>query len=329
MTPPRALVTGANGQDGRLLTGTLVARGWDVIAVVRPGHAGGPPAEGIVATSPVDLGDAEATRRVILDHAPDHIFHLGAVSSVAQSWADPLTTTRVNGMSTVAVLEAAADLGDRGHPVHVVNASSAEIFAGAAVTPQDERTPIAPNSPYGAAKAYGHTMGAVARARGVEVANAILYPHESPLRPSRFVTRKITAGVAAIATGRATQIVLGNIDARRDWGWAPDYVDAMTILADHRANDDYVVATGESHSVGDFLATAFRVAGIESWHEMVTADPALVRPADGVDLVGDHRKITEEFGWRPTTVFDEVVAAMVRHDLNLASRSDDRRAAAV
>lgn len=203
---------------------------------------------------------------MITDHAPDHIFHLGAVSSVSESWHDPLTTARVTAMSTVAILEAASALTDLGHRVHVVNASSAEIFAGSTITPpQDETTPIAPASPYGAAKAYGHTMAGVARSKGLQVANAILYPHESPpLRSTRFVTRKITAGVAAIAVGSTEPLVLGNLDARRDWGWAGDHVSAMITLAVNRANDDYVVATGESHSVGEFVATPSRWPGFRS-----------------------------------------------------------------
>ncbi|MEO9326900.1 GDP-mannose 4,6-dehydratase [Gordonia aurantiaca] len=327
MTPPRALVTGANGQDGHLLTEELVGRGWEVIAVVRPGTEPSFVPERPVTVASVDLADPESTRRVITDHAPDHIFHLGAVSSVAESWRDPLTTARVTAMSTVAILDAVSALAERGQRTHVVNASSAEIFAGSGVTPQDETTPISPASPYGAAKAYGHTMAAVGRAKGLEVANAILYPHESTLRPTRFVTRKITAGVAAIAAGTGERLVLGNLDARRDWGWAPDYVEAMITLATNRANDDYVIATGESHSVGEFVATAFEAAGITSWEELVTTDPSFVRPADGVDLVGDHTKITTEFGWRPTVRFAGVVGAMVRHDLEIARTTDDRSAA--
>ncbi|GAC52251.1 GDP-mannose 4,6-dehydratase [Gordonia amicalis] len=327
MTPPRALVTGANGQDGHLLIEELVTLGWDVVAVVRPGRAVGRSSGGNVVMSPVDLADPESTRRVITDHAPDHIFHLGAVSSVSESWHDPLTTARVTAMSTVAILEAASALTDLGHRVHVVNASSAEIFAGSTITPQDETTPIAPASPYGAAKAYGHTMAGVARSKGLQVANAILYPHESPLRSTRFVTRKITAGVAAIAVGSTEPLVLGNLDARRDWGWAGDHVSAMITLAVNRANDDYVVATGESHSVGEFVATAFEVAGIPEWEHLVTTDPSFVRAADGVDLVGDPRRIRDEFGWRPRTGFTEVVEAMVRHDLALLGADQPRRAA--
>jgi GDPmannose 4,6-dehydratase len=175
---------------------------------------------------------------------------------------------------------------------------------------------VRPLNPYGAAKAYAHLAVGVQRQRGVHASSLVLYNHESPRRPDRFVTRKITRGVAAIAQGRASELVLGNLDARRDWGWAPDYVDAMVRAA--RADDpgDYVIATGVGHTVRDFVATAFRNAGITDWEALVTSDPALTRPADATDLTGDSTRARERLGWAPTVDFDGVVAAMVAADLS-------------
>lgn len=317
MTARRALVTGAGGQDGHLLCGQLIARGWSVVGVIAaPGDDPLPDGVEPVVTDLSDVGNCTELVRTI---RPDTIFHLAAISSVGQSWDDPIGTGQVNALSTVALLTGARDLVRSGHPVHVVNASSGELFAGASCAPQNEQTPICPTSPYGVAKAYGHLMGAAFRAEDVSVSNAILYPHESPYRSPRFVTRKITQGVAEIVAGQRTELTLGNLDARRDWGWAPDYVEAMLTLAAHRANDDFVVATGESHSVADFVAAAFAAADIDDWRAYVRSDDAFFRPADSVDLVGDSTHLRTTYGWHPTRTFPDVVGAMVAHDLNLLS----------
>ncbi|MDS1116005.1 GDP-mannose 4,6-dehydratase [Gordonia westfalica] len=321
MSPQLALVTGATGQDGSLLVEELLARGWFVDAIVRPSFSDAESLPGAVRSHEVDLADGIALRDRIVDARPDFIFHLGAVSSVYESWQFPLSTSQINSISTVAVLDAASVLHDMGFESHVVNASSAEIFAGSSDSPQSEGTAVVPISPYGASKAFGLHMARIARHRGVKVSNAILYPHESTRRDPSFVTRKITRTVAAIAAGSDENLVLGNLDARRDWGWAEDYVKAMLLLADSKVSDDYVIATGESHSVRDFAATAFRVAGIESWEGRLVTDPSLARPTDGVDLVGDCSKLRREHGWRPTKRFVEIVTEMVSHDLALASGS--------
>lgn len=312
----RALVTGVGGQDGSYLAERLLADGLEVHALVldderRPPHC--PPE---VTLHVGDVADVEGTRRLVLDLAPDEVYNLAAISSVAQSWQEPDLVARVNGMAPVGLLESARLLHDRGRDVRVVQASSAEIFGEPARTPQDEDTPVRPLNPYGAAKAYAHLAVGVARQRGLHASSMVLYNHESPRRPEKFVTRKITSTVAAIARGRADRLVMGNLDARRDWGWAPDYVDAMVRAARAETPRDYVVATGESHSVGDFVAAAFAEAGIEDWQPLVHTDPAFVRPADATDLVGDSSLARAELGWSPTIGFTEVVARMVAADLD-------------
>ncbi|QIK75270.1 GDP-mannose 4,6-dehydratase [Nocardioides piscis] len=304
----RALITGVGGQDGSYLAERLVADGVEVHALVldegrRPPYC---PSEVILHLG--DLADVEATRRLVVDLAPDEIYNLAAISSVAQSWSEPDLVSRVNGFAAVALLESARQVGEH---VRFVQASSAEIFGEPATSPQDEDTPVAPTNPYGAAKAYAHLSVAVQRRRGLHASSLVLYNHESPRRPERFVTRKITAGVAAIAQGRADELVLGNLSARRDWGWAPDYVEAMLLAARADEPQDFVIATGVAHSVRDFVAAAFRHAGIEDWEGLVRSDPGLTRPADATELRGDATRARERLGWRPSMQFDEIVIRMV------------------
>jgi GDPmannose 4,6-dehydratase len=308
----RALVTGIGGQDGSYLAERLLADGTEVHALVLQDDATPPFCPPEVTLHLGDVADVDATRRLVLDLAPDEVYNLAAISSVAQSWQQPDLTARVNGLAAVALMESARQVGDH---VRVVQASSAEIFGQPNFSPQNELTHIKPLNPYGAAKAYAHLAVAVQRQRGVHASSLVLYNHESPRRPDRFVTRKITRGVAAIARGRAGELVLGNLDARRDWGWAPDYVDAMVRAARADEPGDYVIATGVGHTVRDFVATAFRHAGITDWEALVTSDPALTRPADATDLTGDATRARERLGWAPTVDFDGVVAAMVAADL--------------
>ncbi|NYE35861.1 GDPmannose 4,6-dehydratase [Nocardioides cavernae] len=308
----RALITGIGGQDGTYLAERLVGEGCEVHALVlaADGHPAYCPDEVVLHTG--DLGDIEATRRLVLDLAPQEVYNLAAISSVAQSWEEPDRTAHVNGHAAVALMESARRVGG----VRLVQASSAEMFGEASESPQDEETPIAPVNPYGAAKAFAHLSARVFRQRDVHVSSAILYNHESPRRPSRFVTRKITSTVAAIARGDADELVLGNLDARRDWGWAPDYVDAMVRAARADAPSDYVVATGTAHSVRDFVAAAFAAAGIDDWEGLVRQDAAFYRPADPTELVGDASRAREELGWVPSVDFAELVRRMVLADLS-------------
>ncbi|MBB6628531.1 GDP-mannose 4,6-dehydratase [Nocardioides sp. KIGAM211] len=311
----RAFVTGIGGQDGSYLAERLLDEGVEVHALA---HAAEPlPRAPGVVLHRGDLTHVHEVRALLLDVAPDEIYNLAAVSSVARSWSEPELTAQVNGAAAVALLESALQLQEKtGKSVRFVQASSAEIFGEPASSPQDESTPIRPVNPYGAAKAYAHLMVDVYRHRDLHAVGAILYNHESPRRPAGFVTRKITSTVAAIVQGRAASLTLGNLDARRDWGWAPDYVDALVRAARAEHAHDYVVATGVGHSVREFVDAAFRRVGITDWGSLVTTDPEFVRPVDPTDLTGDATRARELLGWAPTVGFDELVGRMVDADLD-------------
>ena len=322
MTAVRALVTGATGQDGSYLVEQLLAEGAEVHALVRDEDG----AHGATSLPPgvhahvADLTDGRALEDVVARVAPGELYNLGGLSSVALSWEEPALTAQVTGVAVGYLLRAAFELQERtGEPVRVVQASSAEIFGHAVQVPQDEDTPVRPLTPYGAAKAYAHHLVGVYRARGLHASACILYNHESPRRPEAFVTRKITAGAARIARGLQDGLAMGNLDARRDWGWAPDYVSAMVLAARADAARDYVVATGVAHSVRDFVAAAFRAAGIDDWESRVTLDPRFARPSDAPEQVGDAGRARELLGWAPTVDFDEIVRRMVENDLALLS----------
>ncbi len=312
----RAFVTGVGGQDGGYLAEALLARGVDVHALALP-HETTPDVPDAVRLHRGDVTDVVATRELLLDLAPDQVYNLAAVSSVARSWTEPDLVAAVNGSAAVALLESTRRVQERhGVDVRFVQASSAEVFGEPAAAPQDESTPLRPLNPYGAAKAYAHLMVGVHRSRGLHASALVLYNHESPRRPPGFVTRRITSTVAAIVQGRAERLTLGNLDARRDWGWAPDYVAAMIAAAEAPAAGDYVIATGVARSVRDVVAAAFAHAGVDDWEHLVEADPALARPADATELVGDASRAREVLGWTPTVGFDEIVARMVDADLH-------------
>ena len=313
-----AFITGVSGQDGGYLAERLLADGTEVHGLVRSVEDATPVQAAMPGLSlhVGDLNEVDSVARLIRRLAPDEIYNLAGISSVAQSWAEPIETGRVSGLAAAGLLHAAWEFGEsEGRRIRVVQASSAEIFGNPDVSPQDESTPIAPITPYGAAKAYAHHMVRVYRGRGLHAVSAVLYNHESPRRPTTFVTRKITQGAARIARGEQTELRMGNLDARRDWGWAPDYVDAMIRAARHSEPDDYVVATGESHSVREFVEAAFVHAGVEDWEHYVRVDPAFVRPVDAIELTGDSGRAKRTLGWRTTMSFSEIVARMVEADL--------------
>jgi len=316
-----ALVTGVTGQDGSYLLERLVDEGVEVHGLV---HTGDPLLPEVRAAHPGlhlhdgDLADRASLRSLVRDVSPDELYNLAGVSSVAQSWQEPELTGELNGLAVTTLLEAALGAQEAtGRPVAVVQASSAEIFGDPEHTPQNERTPIRPTNPYGAAKAYAHHMASIYRSRGLPVSSCILFNHESPRRPPSFVTRKITQGAARIARDGTGVIRLGNLDARRDWGWAPDYVDALVRAVRHPHADDYVVASGTTHSVAEFAAAALTRAGVADWGRWVATDPGLLRPADATQLVGDPSKARAVLGWEATMSFDGLVAAMVDHDMDL------------
>lgn len=319
-----ALVTGAAGQDGSYLLERLLADGWRVHALVRQGDVprpAAPGAPGELVVSRVDLRDGPALARTVAASGAELVVNLGGVSSVARSWQDPVEVAEASGSAVAHLLAGVTELERGGVPVRVVQASSAEVFGSPQQVPQDEATPLAPTSPYGAAKAFAHHLVQAHRARGGFGVNVVLYNHESPRRPTSFVTRKITAGAAAVAAGRAEHLVLGSLDVARDWGWAPDYVDALLRAGLHDEPGDYVVATGTAHTVAEFAAAALARVGVQDWRATVRTDPSLVRPVDAPVLVGDASRARRVLGWRPTVDFDELVGRMVDHDVELLRRS--------
>lgn len=309
----RALITGVSGQDGSYLSALLRAREYDVHGVVKPGDALADDAE--LTLHGADLTDPDALRAVVAAVMPHELYNLGGLTSVAASWGDPVSTVHVNGSAVAALLEACWNLHEAGHEVAFVQASSAEIFGYAEESPQSETTAVAPVSPYGAAKALGHFLVGAFRARGLHASSAILYNHESPIRPETFVTRKITASAARISRGLQDRLVLGNLEAQRDWGWAPDFVEALHRMATRPVGGDFVIGTGESHSVREFVEAAFHAAGIEDWESYVDTDSSFLRAADPTRQVADISKARSELGWAPTIGFAELVERLVRADL--------------
>lgn len=310
-----ALVTGATGQDGGYLVERLLADGLEVHATARrSADAAAAPWLSRAVLHEVDLQDTDALAGLVRDVGADEVYNLAAVSSVAQSWRDPLTTARINGLAVAALLQACEDSG---RETRFVQASSAEIFGASQEVPQTEQTPVAPVNPYGAAKAYAHQLTGVYRHRGLHASACILFPHESVRRPDTFVSRKITRTAAAVSLGLESELVMGDLTPRRDWGWAPDYVDAMVRAARHPEAGDFVIATGRAHSVGEFVAAAFAAVGITDWRPLVRQDPQFMRPAEAVDQQGDPTRARELLGWEPTVGFEEIVSRMVQADLEL------------
>jgi GDPmannose 4,6-dehydratase len=319
----RALITGITGQDGSYLADRLVAEGAEVHGLVRAHdresatllrrHPG-------IVLHEGDLADLDGLRRLVADVAPAELYNLAGISSVAQSWKEPSLTGLVTGVAAAALLEAAADVPG----IRVVQASSSEIFGEPDQAPQSETTSIAPTSPYGAAKAYAHRMAEFARLRGTFVAAAILYNHESPRRPETFVTRKITSAAVRIAAGTQDELELGDLDVARDWGWAPDYVDALIRMIRADRPDTFVVATGESHTVREFVAAAFAAAGVADWESHVRTNPEFFRSGEINHMRGDSSRAREVLGWRPTVSFTDLVGRMVDAD-RTASTGDSAR----
>ncbi len=316
-----ALITGISGQTGSYLADQLLEDGWVVHGLVRESDRR--PASS-VEPSPVlhdgDLADAARLDELVDSLAPDVVFNLGGLTSVAASWHSPIETEAVTARPVAVLLDACRRSAERtGRRVAFVQASSAEMFGQAEEVPQRESTPIRPLNPYGAAKAYGHHLVGVYRAAGVDASSCILFNHESPRRPETFVTRKITAGVARIHLGLESRLRLGNLDAVRDWGWAPDYARALALAAGHPG--DYVIATGVAHSVAEFVAMAFAAVGITDWRSHVEQDPAFMRPADAAIQTGDASRAREVLGWSPTMDLESIVSAMVAHDVALLGAS--------
>lgn len=316
MVTKRALITGVTGQDGSYLAELLLAKGYEVYGMVRrgssPNLARVAHLEGRLHLLPGDLLDSQSLWEVVETARPDEVYNLAAQSFVGTSWRQPVLTSECNALGVTRLLDAVRKLAPQ---ARFYQASSSEMFGQARETPQRESTPFHPRSPYGVAKAYGHWITVNYReSYGLFACSGILFNHESPRRSVEFVTRKISDGVARIKLGLADELVLGNLEARRDWGFAGDYVEAMWRMLQQPEPDDYVIATGQAHAVQDFVATAFAHVGLD-WQPYVRQDPQYMRPAEIDLLVGDPTKAYRTLGWRPTVGFAELVAMMVEADL--------------
>lgn len=325
---PTALITGIAGQDGAYLAAFLRGKGYRVVGMVQPGaeiRADLQPHLKGLETIRGDLRDAASLRAAVTACEPDEIYNLAGVSSVAQSWKEPERTADVNGTGVLRLLDVLKDQAYRtGQAPRLLQASSSEMFGLATTSPQNESTPLRPRSPYALSKALAHEAVATYReAHGLFASATILFNHESPLRPTTFVTRKISSTVAAISQGRAHELVLGDIEIRRDWGSAHDYVRAMWLALQSDEPRDYVIATGRTSSIRDWLATAFSVVGMDDWESLVRSDPSFFRPTEPGPLVGDATLAGAHLGWKPAVTFEELVAEMVRYDVALLTGSND------
>jgi GDPmannose 4,6-dehydratase len=325
---PTALVTGVSGQDGSHLADFLLARGYRVCGVVRRGPDDSYPRlehlRGRVELFQADLLDQAALTRVLEQTRPDEVYNLAAPSFVPASWQQPALTAEVAGLGVTRLLEALRRACPR---ARFYQASSSEMFGQVRETPQRETTPFHPRSPYGVAKAYGHFITVNYReSYGLYACSGILFNHEGPRRGVEFVSRKITRGAARVRLGLDGELALGNLEARRDWGYAGDYVRAMWLMLRQDAADDYVIGTGETHSVAELAEVAFAHVGLD-WRDHVVVDPRLYRPAEVDVLQADASKARRRLGWEPEVSFEELVRAMVDADLALLSGPPRGRAA--
>ncbi len=322
----KALITGITGQDGSYLAELLLEKGYEVHGVVRrsssmnrgridhlqhahPGHADG----SRFVLHYGDMTDSGGLNRLVKAVRPDELYNLAAQSHVQISFDQPEYTGDTDGIGTTRLLEAVRTTG---LPVRFYQASTSEMF-GISAPPQSETTPFRPRSPYAIAKLYAHWMTINYReGHNLFACSGILFNHESPRRGENFVTRKITRGIAQIISGKLDKLRLGNLEAKRDWGHARDYVEAMWLMLQQNAPDDYVIATGTARSVGDFVQEAFDLVGLD-WRKYVEVDAAYIRPADVPELRGDPSKAAAKLGWKPRTTFNELIHEMLEHDIRL------------
>ena len=317
----KAFITGITGQDGRHLAELLHSKGYTVYGMMKGQH--NPRAEMIrdeipyVEIVPGDLTDLTSLVTALEYVQPDEFYNLGAISFVAMSFNQAELTANVTGLGVLRALEAVRIVGGaQNNPIRFYQASSSEMFGKVREVPQTELTPFHPRSPYGVAKVFGHNITMNYReSYGLYACSGILFNHEGPRRGLEFVTRKITNTAARIKLGVDTELVLGNIDAKRDWGYAGDYVRAMWLMLQQDEPDDYVVATGETHSVEEFLEKTFTKVGLGDWRNYVRQDPKFFRPAEVDLLIGDPTKARTKLGWTPEVDFDQLVDMMVAHDL--------------
>jgi GDPmannose 4,6-dehydratase len=322
---PRALITGITGQDGLYLAELLTSKGYEVFGLIRgqnnPKFALVQQMFPDLTILTGDLTDVSSLTRVLGVAQPDEIYNLGAISFVAYSWENASLTTDVTAKGVLNILEATRlHAGAELDKIRFYQASSSEMFGRVQEVPQSEMTLLWPRSPYGVAKVFGHYMTINYReSYGMHASSGLLFNHESPRRGHEFVTRKISSAVARIKLGLQDAVVLGNLDAKRDWGFAGDYVEAMWRMLQQPEADDYVIATGEAHSIREYLELAFGAVGITDWEPYVKQDPRFMRPAEVDLLIGDPSKAKNVLGWTPTVSFPELVTMMVENDLKLES----------
>ncbi|MGB8857730.1 MAG: GDP-mannose 4,6-dehydratase [Ilumatobacteraceae bacterium] len=318
---PRAFITGITGQDGQHLAEFLHGKGYDVFGMVKgqnnPRMVQMRDEFPYVEPVPGDLADLPSLVKALEYTQPDEVYNLGAISFVALSFNQAELTANITGLGVLRMLEAIRMVGGaQNNSIRFYQASSSEMFGKVRETPQTERTPFHPRSPYGCAKVFGHDIVVNYReSYDMFACSGILFNHEGPRRGLEFVTRKVTNSVARIKLGLQQEIVLGNLDSKRDWGYAGDYVKAMWAMLQQDAPDDYVVATGTTYSIEDLVRLAFAEIGIDDWQQYVRQDPKFFRPAEVDLLIGDPTKAREKLGWEPEVQFPELVKMMVAHDL--------------
>jgi len=318
---PRAFITGITGQDGQHLAEFLHDKGYQVFGMIKGQN--NPRAIQLaeefpyVELIPGDLADLTSLVSALEYAQPDEVYNLGAISFVAISFNQAELTSNITGLGVLRMLEAIRMVGGvQNNPIRFYQASSSEMFGQVRQTPQTELTPFHPRSPYGCAKVFGHDITVNYReSYGIYACSGILFNHEGPRRGLEFVTRKISSSVAKIKLGVQQEIVMGNLDAKRDWGYAGDYVRAMWMMLQQDSPDDYVISTGETHSIEEFLTRAFDEAGLPDWHQFVRQDPRFFRPAEVDLLIGDSSKARKNLGWTPEVDFPSLVTMMVQHDL--------------
>jgi len=312
----KALITGVTGQDGSYLAEFLLEKGYEVVGMIRRGSM--PNFQRIqhildrITLVNGDLLDQVSLIEILREHRPQEVYNLAAQSFVPTSWAQPVLTAEFTAVGVTRVLDAIRMVDPT---IRFYQASSSEMFGKVQEVPQNEKTPFYPRSPYGVAKVYGHWITVNYReSYGMFAVSGILFNHESPRRGLEFVTRKVTHNAARIKLGLADKLPMGNLDAKRDWGFAGDYVRAMWLMLQQDHPEDYVVATGVQHSVRDLLECAFGYLGLD-YRDYVVIDPRFLRPADVFELVGDASKARRQLGWKPEVTFEELIQMMVEHDL--------------
>jgi len=318
-----ALITGINGMDGSHLADFLLNKGYKIFGMERrsssKNRTNTKHLEDKITFLQGDLTDQNSLFRCLKESNPTEIYNLAAQSFVGESWNTPEHTSEVTGLGVLRILEAIREFNPK---IKFYQASSSEMFGRMVENPSNENTPFYPRSPYGVSKLYGHWITKNYReSYGMFACSGILFNHESEKRGIEFVTRKISDGVARIKLGLADHISLGNLDAERDWGYAPDYVEAMWLMLQQDIPDDYVIATGVKHSIRDFLDAAFKHIGIARWDSYIKQDPRFMRPAEVDVLRGDYTKAKTQLGWEPKTSFTQLVEKMITNDLNLLKKT--------